>query len=160
MPQSSLTVDVGDLVSIWCMAKGLPIPTVQWYKNNEVVNPNADMTLQVMDVPTNSLHNTVYTCVAKNSAGNMNHTLKVDISVSVQSNAKMFVYCVLICFVNTEMCPHLNNPGNGEVFIINAGRRAIYTCSPNYMISGSYSLECVNGKWNNSPPICKKLLCA
>ena len=89
MPQSSLTVDVGDLVSIWCRAEGLPVPTVQWYKNNEVVNPNADMTLQVMDVPTNSLHNTVYTCVAKNSAGNMNHTVKIETYVSVQSNERM-----------------------------------------------------------------------
>ena len=66
--------------------------------------------------------------------------------------------CIIYC-VYTEICPHLTNPENGEMFIIDAGRRAIYTCRPNYIISGSYSLECVNGKWNNSPPICKKLLC-
>ena len=95
MPQSSLTAGVGDQVSIWCRAEGLPTPTVQWYKNGEVVNPNADMILQVMDVPTNSLHNTVYTCVARNSAGNMNHTMKVDTSVSVQSNTSMFMCRVL-----------------------------------------------------------------
>jgi len=95
MPQSSLTVGVGDQVSIWCRAEGLPTPTVQWYKNDEIVIPDADMTLQVMDVPTNSLHNTVYTCVAKNSAGNMNHTMKIHTSVSVQSNVRILILCYL-----------------------------------------------------------------
>jgi len=70
----------------------------------------------------------------------------------------MFVCCVLFV-VYTEKCPHLTDPENGEVFIIEGGRRAIYACKQNYIISGSYSLECVNGKWNTSPPICEQVWC-
>ena len=97
MPKSSLTASVGDQISVWCRAEGVPTPTVQWYKNDEIVSPNVDMIMQVMEVPTDTAHNTMYTCVARNFAGNKNHTITVDSSVSVQSNilANMFV-CYLL----------------------------------------------------------------
>ena len=83
LPLSPYTIHVGDQASLWCRAQGLPTPTVQWYKDYKAIYDSADLLLQVLYIPTNAPHTTVYTCVARNNAGQMNQTTNSTILVNV-----------------------------------------------------------------------------
>ena len=67
---------------MYCTAHGLPTPTVQWYEDNVLI---PEQTSQLYIVPTNTPHVTLYSCEAKNNAGNMENTAYANITVTVQS---------------------------------------------------------------------------
>lgn len=84
IPQSPYSVFVNQTGTVFCTAVGLSTPTVQWYKNNTVVNPDhSGQNFQDFKVPTSYPHTTVYTCIARNVS--CEHTIAADITVIVQS---------------------------------------------------------------------------
>ena len=82
--QSPYMINKGSLGTLYCRATGKPIPTVQWFKEGIAVNPLPSHFQQVLLVPTNVPHTTVYTCVGVNYAGNMKHTRSSNITVIVK----------------------------------------------------------------------------
>ena len=79
---SNYTVHINTKLFLYCTANGLPTPTIQWYENNI---PIPDQTSSLYTVPTNTSHVTLYSCEAKNNAGNMENTAYANITVIVQS---------------------------------------------------------------------------
>jgi len=75
---------VGDFVLLLCSAKGLPIPTVQWFLGDKAIKAFAALSEQVYYVPTTFPHTTEYTCVARNKAGSEIRTSKANITIIVQ----------------------------------------------------------------------------
>ena len=78
--QPSLMVKVGAQLSLYCTAQGLPNPTVQWYKGSQPVILKANALLQLLNVPTQSPHTTVYTCIGRNRIG----TTPANVTVIVE----------------------------------------------------------------------------
>ena len=81
--QSQHTVGVGEILLLYCTAEGLPIPTIQWYKNNVVIPGESSRSYLA---PTYYIGSTVYTCEGKNNAGNMENIGRANITVIVESN--------------------------------------------------------------------------
>ena len=79
---SNYTVSVGTKLLMYCIANGLPAPTIQWYENNV---PIPEQTSPLYIVPTDTPHVTLYSCEAKNNAGNIENTAYANITVTVQS---------------------------------------------------------------------------
>ena len=80
-PQSPHVVTVGDRLLLYCIAKGFPIPTIQWYKNNTLIpQQSSPLYLASTDTP----GTTVYTCEGKNNAGNMQNVARASITVTVK----------------------------------------------------------------------------
>ena len=74
---------VGDTEKIICTAEGLPIPTVKWYNDTKLVD-SSTLSYLILDIPTNITHNTTYTCIVTNYAGNQMHTSELKITVVVK----------------------------------------------------------------------------
>ena len=83
-PPSPHEVFVGDFVLLFCKARGLPAPTVQWFKSNQPVEHVPELYDQVYYASTKSPHTTVYTCVAKNNAGGAPRIVKTNMTIIVQ----------------------------------------------------------------------------
>ena len=79
--QSPHRIIVDSILTLYCSAKGLPLPTVQWYVNGSATNQQPPEIIIVQPI---SPHTTVYTCVATNNAGNMTHTVSKSITVIVE----------------------------------------------------------------------------
>ncbi|XP_065904077.1 hemicentin-1-like [Dysidea avara] len=75
--KSLLRVKVGDQLSLYCRATGLPNPTLQWYEGSQPANSIEE---QVLDIPTNFPHTTAYTCIANNTIG----TTAVNITIIIE----------------------------------------------------------------------------
>ena len=80
--QSPYTVDVGTKLVLHCIVEGLPIPTIQWYKNDIPIPQESS---QLYLVSTDAPSTTVYTCEGKNGAGNMENIVHANITVIVKS---------------------------------------------------------------------------
>ena len=81
-PGPKYTVSVGTRLFLYCIAKGLPAPTIRWYENNILIpQQSSPLYLALTDTP----KVTLYTCEAKNNAGNMENTARTSISVTVKS---------------------------------------------------------------------------
>ena len=76
-------VYVGDHVTLYCAAIGQSVPTVQWYQNNKPVKCHPVPSAQVFVAPTNYSHNTTYSYVGRNFAGNMVYPNTVTANVTV-----------------------------------------------------------------------------
>ena len=81
-PQSPYSVIVGKRLLLYCIVKGFPIPTIQWYRNSVEI-PGQTMPFYL--VSTGFPHITVYTCEGKNDAGNMKNIARANITVIVES---------------------------------------------------------------------------
>ena len=79
---SKYSVAVGTRLFLYCIAKGLPTPTIHWYEN-DVLIPQQSSPLYL--VLTHFPHVTSYTCEAKNYAGNVENTARKIITVTVKS---------------------------------------------------------------------------
>ena len=74
-------VNIGDRLLLYCIAKGFPIPTIQWYENNtSIPQQSSPLYLASTDTP----GTTVYTCEGKNNAGNMANIARANITVIVE----------------------------------------------------------------------------
>ena len=81
-PGPTYTVSVGTRLFLYCIAKGMPAPTIQWYENNILIpQQSSPLYLALTDVP----KVTLYTCEAKNYAGNKVNTASKSITVTVKS---------------------------------------------------------------------------
>ena len=58
-------------------------------------------------------------------------------------------------FVPIGVCPPLQDPMNGEVYI--QGNMAIFACFDGTNVMGNSVLTCSNGNWDFPPPRCKRL---
>ena len=76
---------MGGLATLYCVATGRPVPTVQWYKGDTAVTPIATPYQQIFIAPTNIPHTTNYTCIGINYAGNEKHMNSANITVIVES---------------------------------------------------------------------------
>ena len=79
---SNYTANIGDKLLMYCTANGLPTPTVQWYEDNV---PIPEQTSPLYIAPTHTPHVTLYSCEARNNAGNIENTAYANITVTVQS---------------------------------------------------------------------------
>ena len=61
------------------------------------------------------------------------------------------IICILL---PTELCPNINAPSNGRVYIIDNRQTALFVCNSGYTIIGNAQVNCVDGTWDSSP-ICK-----
>ena len=73
-------VTVGVRLFLYCIAEGLPIPTIRWYENNTLVSQQSSLYL----ASTNTSGTTLYTCEGKNNAGNMTNIARKNIKVVVK----------------------------------------------------------------------------
>ena len=62
---------------------------------------------------------------------------------------------IILILVTTELCPNINAPSNGRVYIIDDRQTALFVCNSGYTIIGNAQVNCVDGTWDSSPPICK-----
>lgn len=82
LPHSPYIVNVGTKLVLHCIAKGLPLPTIQWYKNYvPITQESSELYLTSTDVP----GITVYTCEGKNNAGNKENIAKANVTIIVKS---------------------------------------------------------------------------
>ena len=83
--QSPLKVSVGDHLPLYCTAvKGFPIPEVQWHSESFLVYPPPQAYQQVYLVPTDSPHETTYTCVGTTyKQGVKVRELRINVTVIV-----------------------------------------------------------------------------
>ena len=93
------TVSVGTRLFLYCIAKGLPTPTIQWYENNILIaQQSSPLYLALTNIP----KSTLYTCEAKNNAGNMENTARESITVVVKS-----MYVVWLQIQHNDMYIHM-----------------------------------------------------
>ena len=90
-PGPKYTVSVGTRLFLYCIAQGLPTPIIRWYENGILIpQQSSPLYLALTDTP----KVTLYTCEAKNNAGNIENTASRSITVTVKS---MYIHiCTLI----------------------------------------------------------------
>ena len=82
LTRSPYVVNIGTKLVLYCTAEGLPIPTIQWYKNNiSIPQQSSPFYLASTDTP----GTTVYTCEGRNNAGNMENVASTNVIVTVKS---------------------------------------------------------------------------
>ena len=83
--QSPLKVSVGGHLPLYCTAvAGFPIPEVQWHSEGFPVYPPPQPHQQIYLVPTNSPHETTYTCVCTYKQGvKVSSELRINVTVIV-----------------------------------------------------------------------------
>ena len=62
---------------------------------------------------------------------------------------------LLYMYIHIGVCPPLQDPVNGRVFM--QGNIAFIVCSDGTVVMGNSILTCSNGNWNYPPPTCKLL---
>ena len=93
--QPPYIINVNETVWLRCIAEGFPIPTIRWYENNALIPRQS---FRSYNAPTHTPGKTVYTCEAKNYAGNMKNIAKANTTLQVKST-----YVMCICYVHTYM---------------------------------------------------------
>ena len=100
--QSPYRITVGSTLTLYCSAKGLPLPTVQWYVNGSATNQQPPEIIIFQPI---SPHTTVFTCVATNNAGNMTHTVSKSITVTViVKGMKLIIVIEYVYYTYVVMC--------------------------------------------------------
>jgi len=79
---SPFNVNVNQQVQLNCIAKGLPLPTVQWFSNGIAVSSVGRPQVSVK-AQTSYPHTAVYTCVGINEYNNKQHKRSYSITVIV-----------------------------------------------------------------------------
>ena len=83
--ESPYMINVGGLATLYCVAIGRPIPTVQWHKGDTAVTPLPTLYQQIFIAPTNTPHITNYTCIGINHPGDKKNMNSANITVIVES---------------------------------------------------------------------------
>jgi len=158
-PPSPYSVVVGDQLQINCTATGLPTPSIELIKDGVVVSSSAQNSVYYSIIQTHPDRDVVYTCVAKNNAGNMTHTVYANVIVHIIGMYASTVYDIILCFLSIERgCDQLlEAPENGSRFVIDGFvKYIIFTCNPGFVLKGPSSAMCKNGMWSpNIIPKCK-----
>ena len=81
-PGPTYTVSVGTRLFLYCIATGLPAPTIQWYQNGIIIPQQSSPLFLAF---TNTPQVTKYTCEAKNKFGNRENSVSASITVTVKS---------------------------------------------------------------------------
>ena len=93
-PQSPHTVKVGgDQISLLCIAHGLPDPTVRWYEGGQ---PAKNVLHQRLQVRTDYIHTTVYTCVGRNKIGTTSANITVIAIKGICKHVVFFLFCLCL----------------------------------------------------------------
>ena len=156
-PSSPHTVVVGNLLRINCSAIGLPIPTVQWFRNGVAVTPLALKSLQYSEAQVRTQQNVVFTCAGTNYAGNKTIIMHANIIVNIIGKQKCYDAANCVFSHPGIKCHHsLKEPANGRKapFEIGGIQYISFTCDPGYSIEGGSLAKCMNGKWSHSTPKC------
>ena len=66
---------------------------------------------------------------------------------------KCFMHVITFTYIG--VCPPLQDPINGKVFV--DGNMAVFVCFNGTTVMGNPILICSNGEWSNPPPTCKLL---
>ena len=137
-PSSPHIAVVGNVLKINCSAVGLPIPTVQWFRNGVAVTPIALKSLEHSETPVRTMRNVVFTCAAKNYAGNMTQNIHENIIVNIIGKEcyMMLQFLVISVFPHIEMkCRRLPKaPANGKRrrLLIEGIQSIRFKCNPGY----------------------------
>ena len=81
-------VNVGERLLLYCIAEGFPIPTIRWYENNVLI-PRQSSPFYL--VSTNVPLTTVYTCEARNNAGNMRNIVQANITIIIDESMHIII---------------------------------------------------------------------
>ena len=83
---------MGSFAVLHCKATCKPIPIVEWYINDNIIDdpfplfPHPSRGSRLLLVPTHKSHTTIYTCKGINYIGNMKHTGSANITAIVKEN--------------------------------------------------------------------------
>ena len=83
---------VGSFAVLHCKATCKPIPIVEWYINDDIIDnpfpliPHPSRGLRLLLVPTHKSHTTNYTCIGTNYIGNIKYTSSSNITAIVKEN--------------------------------------------------------------------------
>ena len=83
---------MGRFTVLHCTATGKPIPIVEWYIKDNIINnpfptiPHPSHGSRLLLVPTHKPHKTIYTCKGINYIGNKKYTSSASITVIVEEN--------------------------------------------------------------------------
>ncbi|XP_063965297.1 uncharacterized protein LOC129275977 [Lytechinus pictus] len=73
---------------------------------------------------------------------------------------RLACHLVILIYFQHALCECLFStplpPANGDVTIDNYSNSAHFTCEKGYYINGNASIECIDGQWSESTPICKR----
>ena len=96
--ESPYMVNVGETLLLYCVAEGLPIPTIRWYENNVLIPRQSSPFHPVStNVPlTNVPLTTVYTCEGRNNAGKMRNIARANITVIIVESKFLLSICTYI----------------------------------------------------------------
>ena len=68
-------------IQLYCVSsEARPVATIQWYRDNIPLG-SPEIASKSIVIPLQSLLNSVYTCVGKNKAGNMMHTVQKTLRI-------------------------------------------------------------------------------
>ena len=106
-------VNVNQHVQISCIAKGLPLPVVQWFSNGIAVSSVGQLQASVT-VQTSYPHNAMYTCVGMNKIDKMEHKRNASITVIVgRKIANVYIH---VCITIISMIVMYNRDHEGLHF--------------------------------------------
>ena len=151
-----LTVTVGDHLPLYCTAvSGVPIPKIQWLIGGTPAYPPPQVYQQIYIVPTNSPHQTTYTCVGSTFVEDVK-VAEIVVNVTVNVLGMYVCYIVLTTYADiVEPCSNLKRPRNGRIMMSEDNKLAFFSCNRGHILRGLSVLKCKNGKWNDSPPNCR-----
>jgi len=141
-PPASITVSrVTATVRVNCSSKGLPLPTVTWYKNNvsmHLINyvNKRQFTSELVIEQFQPSDQATYTCVARNVYND-----------TIQTTSKIVL----------PDCGDPGRPANATVISTShwAGGYVRYLCHPGYTMFGPAVRMCLpSGKWSGNSPTC------
>jgi len=77
----------------------------------------------------------------------MYDTVLQKIYSALCNSCKLFLYPIV-------MCPPLDDPKNGEVFIKQEENKVVIICEDGFKLIGNDTIYCVDGMWNSPLPTC------
>ena len=150
---------VGTHVTLWCIARGLSSPRIQWFQNNKPVRHYAEPYVQSFVVPTNYSHRTTYTCFGRNFTENMDCPRK-NITVIVQGIHIVYIatVCTTIIIYIIARCGSFPSLPNARIQCIgyNYCQSVVIMCNSGYVLKGLWLLRCNGGRWPDLPT-CEKV---
>ena len=88
---------IGESFFIECVVNGIPLPTVSWRKDGAPLEKGLDENLQIITIPgrnasqvevtmSNVNNNGLYVCIARNDAGSVSKSFRIELQATSSSN--------------------------------------------------------------------------